>query len=586
MTVRTWVTVSVFLIVPLISMLSVFAIAGIIHPHEYIQPVQHTAQPLVQPIEPVIERYETPVHVDHDAHVNADDIYDCTRHGWNYRIALPGFDTRIDRWRKERDDAMRDDDVANEVTALCGYGFAVNPNTRPQLMVDVGANIGLSMLPYASLGWNVLAFEPVPRNVELLRYNVRINNFTDRVRVVHGAVSDAARDRVVMWVPLNREDTAAMGGVRVASTGVGNRVYKFDVSTYTLDDMGVMADVGVLKISVQGHELNVLRGAHTTIQKMNESSEIVLEYRQSMQTAAGHNKQLLEYVANAGYELWCGRRPVPSRTVPRCKDVRLVRPVDSRIKCPFVPPVVTDGDGSTGGGWTYTDELIAREHVVFDPGLAAHLTTAVFAPRDTVVDIGAGVGQLGAALRERGSDVVWTGYDGGSNIQEYYTRRVRPRGSSRRGYIMPRVCWIDATDRRVPVTVGMHTWVVSIEVGEHIPKTGESAFISNLVAMSGHGVIISWAVPGQGGHGHVNEQSNEYVISKFHKLGFSYDTSMSLAARDAVRKHAWLRNTLMVFFKTRCVKPHSVQLSWSSDNIGNAMVVYFGHVAVAVLEGL
>ena len=580
MTVRAWVTVSVFVVVPTITMVTMLITADTIHPrYDYARPT-HTAEPVRA------ARYE-PVHADHDAHVDADDVYDCTRHGWNYRIALPNFDMRIDRWRRERTIAMRNEGVRNEVTALCGYGFASDINARPQLMVDVGANIGLSMLPYASLGWNVIAFEPVPRNVEFLRYNVRINNFTDLVRVVHGAVSDTARGRVVMWVPLNREDNAAVGTEQsaTATTGVENRVYKFDVSTYTLDDMRDMDNVGFLKIDVQGHELNVLRGAHDTIRGMNAASEIVLEYSQKLQTAAGHNRQLLEYVAGAGYELWCGKRPVPPRAVPPCNDVRLVRPEDSRVECPFVPPASAGGDGSGGGGWTYTDELISREHVVFDPGLATHLVTAVFAQNDTVVDIGAGVGQLGAVLRDHSADVTWRGYDGGSNIQDYYNRRVRPRGSTRRGYIMPRVCWIDAADRLAPAKVGIHTWVVSIEVGAHIPKTDEPAFISNLAAMSGHGIIVSWAVPGQGGYGHINERSNEYLISKFQKLGFIHDVSMSLAARDAVRKHAWLRNTLMVLFKSRCKETFNVKLDWPTENIGNALVVYFGQIATAVLAG-
>jgi 2-polyprenyl-3-methyl-5-hydroxy-6-metoxy-1,4-benzoquinol methylase len=49
-------------------------------------------------------------------------------------------------------------------------------------------------------------------------------------------------------------------------------------------------------------------------------------------------------------------------------------------------------------------------------------------------------------------------------------------------------------------------WILSLEVGEHIPHQLEDVFIGNLVRHAKKGIILSWAVPGQEGHHHVNNR--------------------------------------------------------------------------------
>ena len=66
-------------------------------------------------------------------------------------------------------------------------------------------------------------------------------------------------------------------------------------------------------------------------------------------------------------------------------------------------------------------------------------------------------------------------------------------------------------------------WILSLEVGEHIPKEFESAFIQNLTRNAKKGIIISWAIKGQGGYGHFNEQNNKYIKNLLYKFGFIND---------------------------------------------------------------
>jgi len=92
------------------------------------------------------------------------------------------------------------------------------------------------------------------------------------------------------------------------------------------------------------------------------------------------------------------------------------------------------------------------------------------------------------------------------------------------------------------------SWVLSLEVGEHLPKKFEDVFINNLHNNNEKGIVLSWALKGQGGHGHYNEQNNDYIKSKICDLGYLND----IQAEEKLRKNSklwWFKNTIMVFKK-------------------------------------
>ena len=93
-----------------------------------------------------------------------------------------------------------------------------------------------------------------------------------------------------------------------------------------------------------------------------------------------------------------------------------------------------------------------------------------------------------------------------------------------------------------------YDWIMSLEVGEHLPKKFEDIFISNLHNNNKYGIVLSWAIKGQGGHGHCNEQNNDYIKDKFSKLGYVND----IKAETKLRKSSslwWFKNTILCFRK-------------------------------------
>jgi len=93
---------------------------------------------------------------------------------------------------------------------------------------------------------------------------------------------------------------------------------------------------------------------------------------------------------------------------------------------------------------------------------------------------------------------------------------------------------------------------VCLEVMEHIPAEYTNAAIDNLARGCKGRLVMSWAVPGQGGLGHVNELPNDEAIAKMERAEFLYLPSATLAARVSMGKDDpchWFANTLLVFRK-------------------------------------
>lgn len=120
-------------------------------------------------------------------------------------------------------------------------------------MYDIGANVGFyTLLASHMVGptGRVVAFEPLPANVRLVRRHLRLNRVRN-VSVQEVAVSD--RDGRAKFAP---HASNAMGKLSDAGD-----VEVAMVSLDSVTERGPFPDPKVLKIDVEGAELGVLRGA-------------------------------------------------------------------------------------------------------------------------------------------------------------------------------------------------------------------------------------------------------------------------------------------------------------------------------------
>jgi len=126
--------------------------------------------------------------------------------------------------------------------------------TTGDVFIDVGASIGGYPIRLGTLG-RVFAFEPAPRNFELLRSNVL--NHLRTVDMLRACVCD--RSGPVKLYVSNFHDRHSM---------VGQGEY-LSVVGVTLDSVlgKLERPVQILKVDVDGSELFVLRGAEQTLRR-------------------------------------------------------------------------------------------------------------------------------------------------------------------------------------------------------------------------------------------------------------------------------------------------------------------------------
>lgn len=92
--------------------------------------------------------------------------------------------------------------------------------------------------------------------------------------------------------------------------------------------------------------------------------------------------------------------------------------------------------------------------------------------------------------------------------------------------------------------------VMSLEVAEHLPKEHEQTFLDNLIGIAKDDgwIILSWAKKGQGGLGHVNEQNEDYVLTKMAEKGWTCQKQETDQLRLQTAPNTfWFRETIYAF---------------------------------------
>ena len=171
----------------------------------------------------------------------------------------------------------------NEYTQ-CGYYFNVPNNTLKNMIVDggdtfidIGANVGIFSLMAIHYFKKVFSFEPMPKTFEILNNNINLtssinNNLLNKIKTFNFAVSNSSYNTKLYKNPLN------LGGSKLTSfsneyksnSGINEGWDEFDTSCITLDEFvenNKIKNISLIKIDVEGHEVEVLEGAKMVLIK-------------------------------------------------------------------------------------------------------------------------------------------------------------------------------------------------------------------------------------------------------------------------------------------------------------------------------
>jgi FkbM family methyltransferase len=141
--------------------------------------------------------------------------------------------------------------------------FLQSQNTHGWTCFDVGANVGaiaLALAKFAGCSGKVYAFEPGPPNLERLRSNIALNPpLRQQIEIVAAGVGSAPGE--LWWA----EEKGNPGNALLSAKGTHR------VPVITIDDFvreRNIARIDFIKIDVEGMELDVMRGAATTLRNL------------------------------------------------------------------------------------------------------------------------------------------------------------------------------------------------------------------------------------------------------------------------------------------------------------------------------
>lgn len=149
----------------------------------------------------------------------------------------------------------------------------VKPGMR---ILDIGANIGYyAIMERRMVGptGRVVAIEPSPSNVELLKRNLALNGIND-IEVISGAVSDTSGTRSFSLSKMSNLNTFhPTADVRVAMSGE-----VIDVTTMTVPEIAARTMApDLIRMDVEGHEVEVINGLIPTIADGTLRPSIIFE---------------------------------------------------------------------------------------------------------------------------------------------------------------------------------------------------------------------------------------------------------------------------------------------------------------------
>jgi len=152
-------------------------------------------------------------------------------------------------------------DITTFIHVILDKEYALSFNASPKVILDCGANIGLTSVYYANLYPNatIIAVEPVESNYNILIKNV---SYYENIIPVHGAIWDKK-------IKLSIED-AGTGHWGFQTRESGD--FDIQVQAYSIND--ILKEYGfnsisLLKMDIEGAEKEVFESASDWIEKVD-----------------------------------------------------------------------------------------------------------------------------------------------------------------------------------------------------------------------------------------------------------------------------------------------------------------------------
>lgn len=198
-------------------------------------------------------------------------------------------------------------------------------------VVDIGANIGFFTVQLAS--WvgesgSVVAFEPVPANLELLRMSIAENRFEARVRVVPAVVADESGEAELLSVDVRYAHNSGGSHIVDAAAVIPRDHRRLQVAKVCLDGLEVPRPVSFIKIDAEGAEGLALRGAHRLLVSDRPTVLAEINPEPLLAVSGWSGADLIRFMAGLGFEC---------RRLERGEAGERIESTESLINVVFLP---------------------------------------------------------------------------------------------------------------------------------------------------------------------------------------------------------------------------------------------------------
>ena len=167
----------------------------------------------------------------------------------------------------------------------------------PGMVIEVGANMGVHTVPMATelarQGRSMLALEPQPIIFQQLCANLAINGLLNVTALSYACGKESG---VVSFEVPDYRSRGNFGGTSMCARPT-TPTHHETVPCIRLDDLVPTAAVGLIKIDVEGYELQVLEGSSDIIARSNPVLYVEND-------RVNQSPQLIQWLFDHDYQLW------------------------------------------------------------------------------------------------------------------------------------------------------------------------------------------------------------------------------------------------------------------------------------------
>jgi FkbM family methyltransferase len=185
---------------------------------------------------------------------------------------VPSNDVHIEDWKKNKD--------FTQSKCLDKFiNYCENKSLKFNHVLDIGAWVGTWTMKINSFCGRVIAFEPDP-----LHYECLVKNVPDNVETHQLAVGNEEK-----MISLSDDDFTQ--AKRVVGDGT--------IPMVTIDSLN-LDDVDLIKIDVEGYEMEVLKGAENTLKNVDY---LMIELNNNAKKYGSSNLEIEKHLRKSGYEI-------------------------------------------------------------------------------------------------------------------------------------------------------------------------------------------------------------------------------------------------------------------------------------------